>query len=302
MTSPDAKYGFNDLAYGRIKAALGSTDTYFELIKGNVYPFLPGWASSKELFSTFRGPDGSLEIIKIIDIIGHRLTVERGQDGTVARNWPPGALLTQRSAGANLGKIMQKGEFREVSYNPDKILVPNYPGEKVYQNGAESCQKRWFINRAGNGVDRWGPLAGDLCGWESLDAEGYIQFGPWVDRTDDTYWQCLSNCLAWNGTYWQNNGPTIAIETTNRATYWAGYRPTYISLDFVDAVTYHVQVYTGTDGSTTEGMLAVEFNYSPLDLLELDWTGLFEDVVRIDISPNAGADVKITEIKFIGAY
>jgi len=165
MTSPDAKYGFNDLAHGRIRASLGSSDTSFELIKGNVYPFLPGWASSKELLTTFRGPDGSLEIIKIIDIIGNILTVERGQDGTVARNWPPGTLLTQRSVANSLGRFIQKGEFRTIDYNPNGVLVPEYPNEKVYQSG-DTCHRRWWVHALDN---KWRLVVGDKCDDEYWD-------------------------------------------------------------------------------------------------------------------------------------
>ena len=187
MTLPNTKQGFNDIAYGRIKASLGSTDTSFELLKGYVYPFLPGWASDKELLSTFRGPDGSLEIIKIIDIFGHRLTVERGQDGTVARNWPAGSLLTQRAAGETLGKIIQKGEFRSVTYNPNGVLSGAYPGEKIYESGAQSCQVRWWLN---NGGTKWRLLAGVKCDWEYYDGDGYIQGACYMIHSNATDGDC----------------------------------------------------------------------------------------------------------------
>ena len=186
MITPETKFGFNDRSYGRLKFAISSSAVSFDLLF--VTPFLPGWAANKDLYATFRAPDGTMEIIKIIDISGHTLTVERGQEGTVAVAWHPGSLLVQRLTAGGLGTIIQKGEFRSIAFNPNGVLAGAYPGEKVYESGSESCQVRWWLN---NGGTKWRMLAGTICSWEFYDGEGYprVAFMDFVGDDDDGYIQ-----------------------------------------------------------------------------------------------------------------
>lgn len=184
MLTSNSKHAFNDLTYARLKDSASSSATVLNLMKGYLTGFLQGWASGRNLYVTIMDAERNLEICKVTGMAWDKLTVERGQDGTAARAWPVGSLISQRLVAASLGRFDQKGEYRTVSYNPDKLLVPSYPGEKVYQNGSAACQKRWFINTESNGLDRWRLLAGELCDWEYYD-DGYIK-DAYLDYYGDT--------------------------------------------------------------------------------------------------------------------
>ena len=209
MATSYAKHGFNDLSYARLSDYTNSSATVLRLIHGYVASLYQGWVSGRNMFITLRDAAGNLEICKVTDIQGDKLTVARGQDGTVAQNWPAGTLIAQRSVAENLGRIMQKGEFKTIDYNPNGVLIPEYPNEKVYQSG-DSCHRRWWIHGDSN---KWRLLAGVKCideywdgGWlyaaqqlfffgSRFDGKETDQYDPdndiWQAKTDrsvDRYW------------------------------------------------------------------------------------------------------------------
>lgn len=169
MATSDAKHGFNDLAYGRLKEYTNSSSLTLKLASRYVVNFLQGWASGFNLHVTLTDVAGNIEVCKVTSITGDNLTVSRGQDGTIAKNWPAGTLVSQRLVANTLGRIHQKGEERSVSYNPNGVLVANYPGEKIYQDG-DSCHRRWWIHAEDN---KWRLAAGTICADEYLD-DGWI--------------------------------------------------------------------------------------------------------------------------------
>lgn len=169
MATSYAKHGFNNLTYARLLEYTASTALTLTLIHGYVAKLLPGWASGRNMFITLRDAAGNLEICKITDIQGDNLTVARGQDGTIARNWPAGTLVAQRSVADSLGRFNQKGEFKTVSYNPNSVLTADYPNEKVYQSG-DSCHRRWWIHSDSN---KWRLVAGIKCSDEYWSG-GYL--------------------------------------------------------------------------------------------------------------------------------
>ena len=164
-----SKHGFNDLTYARLLEYTNSSATALTLIHGYVAKLHQGWASGRNMYVTLRDAAGNLEVCKITDIQGDKLTVSRGQDGTVARNWPAGTLIAQRSVAETLGRINQKGEFKTIDYNPNGVLVPDYPNEKVYQSG-DTCHRRWWIHALDN---KWRLAAGVKCDDEYWD-NGWI--------------------------------------------------------------------------------------------------------------------------------
>lgn len=175
-----AKHGFNNLTYARLCEYTASSAVVLRLIHGYVANLLQGWASGRNMFVTLRDVEGNIEVCKITDIQGDNLTVARGQDGTIARNWPAGTLVAQRSVADSLGRFIQKGEYRTVEYNPNGVIAGLYPGEKIYETGADACQKRWWLF---NESTKWRLLAGEKCSWEIYDGDGYIQspnfWEPW---------------------------------------------------------------------------------------------------------------------------
>ena len=160
-----SKHGFNDLTYARLLEYTNSSATVLRLIHGYAVSLHQGWASGRNMFITLRDAAGNLEICKITDIQGDNLTVARGQDGTIARNWPAGTLIAQRAVSDSLGRIIQKGEFKTIDYNPNGVLIPDYPNEKVYQSG-DACHRRWWIHALDN---KWRLLVGEKCADEYWD-------------------------------------------------------------------------------------------------------------------------------------
>ena len=160
-----AKHGFNDLTYARLLEYTSSSAVVLRLIHGYVSNLLQGWASGRNMFVTLRDAAGNVEVCKITDIQGDNLTVARGQDGTIAQNWPAGTLVAQRSVADSLGRIIQKGEFKTIDYNPNGVLASDYPNEKIYQSG-DACHRRWWIHALDN---KWRLLAGEKCDDEYWD-------------------------------------------------------------------------------------------------------------------------------------
>jgi len=155
------EHGFNDLAYSILAAGIGASDTSITLPAGGAVAFLPGWQSGRALYLTLTNSSNDIEIVKVTDINGDTLTVERGQDNTTAQVWSAGAIITQRGVAADFNGFLQGGGYRTSSVNPNGVVTVNYPGEKLYQNGPTECEKRWFIGVSGT---TWNVLAGDqIC-------------------------------------------------------------------------------------------------------------------------------------------
>lgn len=174
MATSYAKHGFNDLAYARLRDDIAATATVLRMGSHYIYQFNKGWAADREMYITLTDVACNVEVCKVTAIVGSRMTIERGQDGTVARAWTEGALICQRLVAANLGRMLQEGEFKTIDYNPNGVLTPDYPNEKVYETGAHACQKKWWIHGADN---KWRLLAGAMCDWEYYD-DGWIYEMP----------------------------------------------------------------------------------------------------------------------------
>ena len=176
MPTAYSKHGFNNLTYARLSEYTSSSAVILRLIHGYVSKFLQGWAPGLNMFVTLRDVEGNIEICKITDIQSDNLTVTRGQDGTIARNWPAGTLVTQRAVSESLGRVIQKGEFRTIAYNPNGVLTREYPNEKIYQTGGD-CERRWWIHGADN---KWRLAAGIICPGEYYDGDDYpFPYGFW---------------------------------------------------------------------------------------------------------------------------
>jgi len=160
---------------------------------------ITSWQTGKEFYMTLVDPSVNREIVKVTAISGKTLTIARGQDGSSARAWPAGTLIEQRLVAADAGSFIQEAAYREIGYNPNGVLTATYPGEKILQTGAESCQNRWWKN-----VDttRWQLIAGAECDWEFL-IDGYYQgmryYGDIEDGTingSNANWDTIHDAVA----------------------------------------------------------------------------------------------------------
>ena len=107
----------------------------------------PGWQArfptEYPYFLTLRSSEGR-EIVKVTASDGQTLTVERGQGGSSARAWSPGALAQLRPTTEALEEAMQKGVHRTISYDPNNTLDAAYPGEMVLQLDVSWAKTRWW--------------------------------------------------------------------------------------------------------------------------------------------------------------
>lgn len=163
MTAYD-KHIFNDVARAFLREGISDSATSIILQSGGILAFYQNWSSGSEFYLTLVDSARNYEIVKVTDISqninGDVLTVERGQDGTTAREWHPGTLIAQRMVAANLTRFMQEGIFRQLSYPPDNFLTAAYPGEKVLQAEPVTPCYGWWKNRSG--LD-WQLIAGEIC-------------------------------------------------------------------------------------------------------------------------------------------
>lgn len=155
---------FNNMAYGRIKGGISVSTEIIELYPGDVQLFLPQWSSGKVMYLTITDSQNHIEVVKITGISGQKLTVLRGQDGSIARLWYDGAIINQRMPAGLLGAYIQKEAARQVAFNPNGVLTADYRGEKVFQTG----QKIWWKNVSGT---VWQLIAGAIGEAPPIDIE-----------------------------------------------------------------------------------------------------------------------------------
>ena len=139
--------------------ALEAAATDVFILHGDYQRFLGGHASDGWFHAVIRDATRK-EIIKV-NVAGSSpaagLQVERGQQGTTAVNWQPGAAIYQDITASDLQNMLQKEVFRTVDYIPDGVLVPDYRGEKVYQSDLQL----WW--KAVDGVNTyWRLIAGEI--------------------------------------------------------------------------------------------------------------------------------------------
>ena len=139
--------------------ALAAADTDAFILDGD-YPGFIGNHPQDGWFHAVIRDTTRKEIIKV-NIAGSSpaagLQVERGQQGTQAVNWQPGAAIYQDITASDLDNMLQKEVFRTIDYIPDGVLVPDYRGEKVYQSDLQL----WW--KAVDGVNTyWRLIAGTI--------------------------------------------------------------------------------------------------------------------------------------------
>lgn len=167
---------YNNVACGRLRGGINSSQPYADLYPGDVHSFAQ-WTPGRYFYATITNALGNIEIVKVTDITGNRITIERGQDNTTAREWYDGAVINQRFNSGAMDTVIQQAS-RQVAFNPNGILMAAYPYEKVFQLG----QGIWWKNISGT---VWACVAGKYIPVESCLAD---RINSGVDTpTDGTY-------------------------------------------------------------------------------------------------------------------
>ena len=175
MTASTEKV-FSVLANGHLKAEITSGSGTITLEPGEIFPFIVNWLASKNMYLTITDVTGEKEIVKVTGISGDILSVTRGQDGTAARLWYAGSIVSQRGVATDFTSFLQKGDERMIAYDPNGILTAAYPGEKVIETGLSECQNRAWKNFSGT---TWHLIAGEECAEVIEDIYGSANDG-WV--------------------------------------------------------------------------------------------------------------------------
>ena len=178
------EYRFNERAYSNLAEDIDNTQTTITLIKGGGNTFLQEFTENSVLALTLVSPSKEYEIVHVTNIEGDVLTVQRQQEGTSARSWPVGTMITQRLTADALSNFIQKEGFRTFTSSPNGVYECLYVGEKAYV----STQEAWWIARGGavwdcltypciphHDLTRLSPLTSSFCmPWplSSADANG----------------------------------------------------------------------------------------------------------------------------------
>ena len=235
-------YLFNNRGVSHLAFSIGSGDTEIRIPWEDFNQFMRSTAGELDtMMAILRGPVNR-EIVEI-DLtnsfsgpVDKYLKVARGQGGTSAMDWPAGTLLFISTHADHYNACFQPDGTRQIDFNPNGVLSPNYAGEKILQYAG--CQIRWW--QSFDAINPyWHLIAGLPCDNEEFVDPGW-GFKVWfvTELTcfdvflDDTFWRPFSdNPLygLWGSGRWESSGPIpvypLYLFTTGS---WAvGFRPAY---------------------------------------------------------------------------
>lgn len=127
---------FNNHAKSTLSADIESSDVLAPIQLADYSSFLATHADGSHLHCVIRNAL-YFEIVKVNitgSSPGQGLSVDRGQGGTAARDWPAGTLIYQELVADDYESFGQEAIFRTIDYNPNGVLTPSFAGEKVYQS------------------------------------------------------------------------------------------------------------------------------------------------------------------------
>lgn len=163
---------FANKLYAHLAEGITSSQTTIPIVPNEMGNVWAGFKPGVYLYLVIMNELGQKEIVKVTDVQNNALTVLRGQGGTTARAFAIGSPITERTVAEQASYMLQRGVFRQANYNPNNILTGDFNGEKFWQTGPASDQKRWWINAGGG--NKWRLLTGDIYGDEYRDEEGFI--------------------------------------------------------------------------------------------------------------------------------
>lgn len=189
-----AEIKFHNKAYGNIAEEISASATTIPLISGQISSFSENYETGDVMYMTLTNASSDVEVVRVTAISGDNLTVERGQDGTVAAIWPIGSSITQRIPSKALEAFKQKGVYSTVHVRPTSDLYPEYQGEEIFLDWTDS----WF-----KGYFDW-----ESIDWDTIDMGIDWDLVDW-DTIDLDYWATLFDLLL-ESAYWEDITPAIS--------------------------------------------------------------------------------------------
>jgi hypothetical protein len=229
---------FNNRAVSHLIKAVDSGDTELRITQADFEQFNRYGAGSDDfMFCVLRGPTDR-EIVKIIPSqVNYApdpyLVCERGQGGTPAEAWPAGTLIFLCTVADHYSELIQPDAIRQIEFNPNGVLSPNYAGEKVFQYAG--CAVRWW--QSFNATDPyWHLIAGEPCppDEEFVNPTGtfvskvwFVTFvSCWQQWFNNFSWQPGHIDTVWDGSRWvDTTGPTVVRLSPPIGTWYPGFRP-----------------------------------------------------------------------------
>lgn len=199
---------FNNRAVTHLIKSVTASETELRINQAEFEQFNRYGADPDDfMFCVLRGPTDR-EIVKIIpDEANYApdpyLVCERGQGGTVAQDWPAGTLLFLSTTADHYESLFQPDGTRQIDFNPNGVISPNYRGEKILQYAG--CQIRWW--QSFDAVNPyWHLIAGLPCGDEEFVDPGWGFSPVWIklalgefffrDETADAFF--YNSCIPFN--------------------------------------------------------------------------------------------------------
>ena len=120
----------------QIVSGIDSTDLTIELTPDAYTTWLTGLGAGDFYYAVLIDPTAEQEVVqvKFDGSVSPNIAVERGQEGTVSRDWAAGTYLYQDITAGMLGDLTQKEGFRSGAFNPNGTLTALFFGEKFYQS------------------------------------------------------------------------------------------------------------------------------------------------------------------------
>lgn len=217
-------YIFNNRAVSHITQSISSGDTQIR-VPWSDFPMFMRKNSFDYMLVVLRGPV-EREIVKIDiaasedDEVDKYLVVERGQGGTGSQDWPAGTLIFLSTTADHYGDLVQPDSIRQVDFNPNGVISPNFAGEKIYQYSG--CEIRWW--QSFNAIDPyWHLIAGEPCDGEFFEnPTGFFVSNVWIpvppviptwlpitkEKTNigPQYWQVTNGNFVNTSYWWQAFG------------------------------------------------------------------------------------------------
>ena len=264
---------FNKSGVSHLTAGVGSGDTELRIPWSEFEQFYRAGVTTGDLmYAILRGP--VYREIVAIDLYqsyngqaDKYLKVLRGQGGTSSRAWPPGTLLFLSTHADHYNSIFQPDGTRQITFNPNGVLVPVYRGEKVLQY--TGCGIRWF--QSFDGVNPyWHLIAGEPCEGEVFQDPGWgfavwysAAAACWDGKTQPAFWTPGSADTIWNPVdeWWETTSPNKWLTLNAPNGDWeVDYRPWLIRLKRPELTNSKVEMRSNNNWS-----LAQEGNLTPGD-------------------------------------
>lgn len=305
-------YKFNKPGISHLSFPITDSDTELRIPWPDFNNFMRSNAIAGDtMFAVLRDPEWR-EIIAI-DLINSfsgptdkYLKVNRGQGGSSARDWPAGTLIFLSTHADHYNSLVQPDGTRQIDYNPNGVLSPNYAGEKILQYAG--CKVRWW--QSVNGIDPyWHLIAGEPCDNEAFqNPTGSFVCSVWLlteiecleQYFDDARWQPFGSWPgSWDGSKWLSASQYIDLEPIGG--WFMGYRPNLIKVKCENFINRGVFRLYDTDNNIIAENLPGPYSVINLGtegrLWHIDWSnGL--DMDRLYLQGLFADPQAITNIEF----